>query len=141
MRFVLDSSVALKWVLPEIDTAKAVALRDDFRNGTLELLSPDVFAIEVAHALARAERRKVILPPEGTQKLIDVLSSLPVLHSFLPLLARAFEIASVARIGVYDCLYVALSEREGCEFITADDRLVQNLQPQYPFIRALTTFP
>jgi predicted nucleic acid-binding protein len=52
MRCVIDLSVALKWVLPEIDTSKAVALRDDFRNGTLELLSPDVFAIEVAHALA-----------------------------------------------------------------------------------------
>ena len=100
-----------------------------------------MFAIEVAHALARAERRNIIIPPEGTQKLIDVLGTLPVLHSFLPLLARAFEIASAARIGVYDCLYVALSERERCEFITADDRLVKNLQSQYTFIRALTTFP
>jgi predicted nucleic acid-binding protein len=63
------------------------------------------------------------------------------LHSFLPLLARAFEIASVARIGVYDCLYVALGEREGCEFITADDRVVKNLQSHYPFIKSLSTFP
>jgi predicted nucleic acid-binding protein len=65
MTFVVDSSVALKWVLPEIDTPRAVALRDDFRNGVHELLAPDVFAIEVAHALARAERRKIIHPPEG----------------------------------------------------------------------------
>ena len=111
MTFVVDSSVALKWVLPEIDTPRAVALRDDFRNGVHELLAPDVFAIEVAHALARAERRKIIHPPEGTQKLTDVLGTLPVLHSYLPLLARAFEIASAARTGVYDCLYVALAER------------------------------
>jgi predicted nucleic acid-binding protein len=141
MRFVVDSSVALKWVVPEIDTSRAVALRDDFRNGTHELLAPDVFAIEVAHALARAERRRIITPPEGTQKLIDVLGTLPVLHPYLPLLARAFEIASAARIGVYDCLYIALAEREACEFITADDRLVRNLQVQFPFIRALATYP
>jgi predicted nucleic acid-binding protein len=141
MTFVVDSSVALKWVLPEIDTPRAVALRDDFRNGVHELLAPDVFAIEVAHALARAERRKIIHPPEGTQKLTDVLGTLPVLHSYLPLLARAFEIASAARTGVYDCLYVALAEREACDLITADDRLIKNLQAQFPFIKALVTFP
>jgi len=141
MTFVVDSSVALKWVLPEIDTPRAVALRDDFRNGVHELLAPDVFAIEVAHALARAERRKIIHPPEGTQKLTDVLGTLPVLHSYLPLLARAFEIASAARTGVYDCLYVALAEREACDLITADDRLIKNLQAQFPFIRELVTFP
>jgi len=141
MRFVVDSSVALKWVLPEVDTQRAVALRDDFRKGVHELLAPDIFGIEVAHALAKAERRKIINPPEGTQKLIDVLGTLPALHSYLPLLARSFEIASAARIGVYDCLYVALGEREACECITADDRLIRNLQAQFPFIRALATYP
>jgi predicted nucleic acid-binding protein len=109
--------------------------------GIHELLAPDIFAIEVAHALARAERRKILNPPEGTQKLIDVLGSLPALHPYLPLLARAFEIASAARVGVYDCLYVALAEREGCDFITADDRLVKNLHARFPFITALASFP
>jgi predicted nucleic acid-binding protein len=141
MKFVVDSSVALKWVLPEVDSAKAVALRDHFRNGTHELLAPDIFAIEVAHALARAERRKIISRPEGTQKLIDVLGTLPDLHPYLPLLARAFEIASAAHIGVYDCLYVALAEREACDFITADDRLTKSLSAQFPFIRPLASFP
>jgi predicted nucleic acid-binding protein len=141
MKCVVDSSVALKWVLPEIDTRKAVALRDDFRNGIRELLTPDIFAIEIAHALARAERRKVINPPEGTQKLIDVLATLPVVHSYFPLLARAFQIASAARIGVYDCLYVTLAEREACEFITADDRLIKALQAQFSFIKPLASLP
>ena len=40
----------------------------------------------------------------------------------LSLLPRAIEISSQARIGVYDCLYVALAEREGCEFVTADNK-------------------
>jgi predicted nucleic acid-binding protein len=41
----------------------------------------------------------------------------------------------------YDCLYVALAEREGCPLITADDRLVRSLQPTYPFITSLASFP
>jgi predicted nucleic acid-binding protein len=50
-------------------------------------------------------------------------------------------ISSQARIGVYDCLYVALAQREGCEFLTADDRLIRVLQPSYPFIIALSSLP
>ncbi len=29
MKYVLDSSVALKWVLPEPDSGKAIRLRDE----------------------------------------------------------------------------------------------------------------
>ncbi len=133
MKYVLDSNVALKWVLPEPDADKAVQVRDDLRRGILELLSPDIFPIEVAHSIARAERRGIVRSTEGWPKLVDVLTTSPVLHPYLPLLPRAFAIASSARIGVYDCLYVALAEREGCEVLTADDRLKKSL-PSFPIV-------
>jgi predicted nucleic acid-binding protein len=57
------------------------------------------------------------------------------------LLKRALDIASPARIGVYDCLSVALAEREGCELVTADDRLVRTLHPTFPFIGSLAALP
>src|ERR1700676_1214703 len=107
MKYVLDSSVALKWVPPENDSDKAISLRDDFLTKLHELIAPDIFPVEVAHALAKAERRGILKPPEGKTKLLRVLSTPPALHSHLPFLPRAFEIASQARIGVYDCLYVA----------------------------------
>jgi len=56
-------------------------------------------------------------------------------------MARAYEISSQWRVGIYDCLYVALSEQESCEFITADDRLIRNLGQQFPFIIALSLLP
>src|SRR5687768_945674 len=121
MMRVLDSNVAVKWVLPELESAKALRLRDEFQQGIQELIAPDIFPIEVAHALARAERRGIILPTEGWPKTVDVLTYTPGLHPYLPLLPRAFTIASAARHGVYDCLYIALAEREKCELITADD--------------------
>lgn len=43
MKYVLDSSVALKWVLPEPDSAKAIELRDNFRRQIHELVAPDFF--------------------------------------------------------------------------------------------------
>ena len=63
MKYVLDSSIALKWALPEPDTAKALQLRADYRNGIYELIAPDFFPIETAHALTRAERQRRI--PQG----------------------------------------------------------------------------
>jgi predicted nucleic acid-binding protein len=142
MRYVLDACDALKWVLPEPDSAIALRLRDDFRNGIHELLAPDVFPAEVAHALAKAERRGVIPVASGARLLADVLRTMPQLYPSLPdLLPRAYMIASQARIGVYDCLYVALAEREGCELVTADDRLVRNLRARFPFIVPLASLP
>lgn len=141
MKYVLDSNVALKWVLPEPDADKAIRLRDEFRHGLHELLAPDVFPVEVAHALAKSQRRGLILPGEGVKKLNDILTYLPDLHPALPLLTRAFIIASGARIGVYDCLYVALAEREGCEMVTTDVRLLNSLKPAFPFIIDLASLP
>lgn len=37
--------------------------------------------------------------------------------------------------------HVALAEREGCELVTADDKLIKNLQKQFPFILHLTGVP
>jgi predicted nucleic acid-binding protein len=141
MRYVLDSNVALKWVLPETDDAKAIRIRDEFRRGIHVLYAPDVFPVEVAHSLARAERRGEIKQGEGARKMADVFTYMPDLHPNLPLLPKAFAIASQFRIGVYDCLYVVLAEREGCELLTADDRLVRALQSTFPFITPLASLP
>jgi predicted nucleic acid-binding protein len=141
MRRVLDSSVGFKWVVAEADTDKALRLRDDFRKGLIELLAPDVFPVEIGHGLTRAERQKRITPAEGATYLADLLMLLPQLHPSLALLPRAYEISSQMRVGIYDCLYVALAEREGCEFITADDRLLKNLGAQFPFIVSLASLP
>ncbi|GAC1475290.1 MAG: type II toxin-antitoxin system VapC family toxin [Isosphaeraceae bacterium] len=127
MRYVLDSSVAVKWFLAEQDSDKAISVRDDFARGVHELLSPDVFPAEAAHAITRAERQLRITQAERKSHFRDMLSTLPALYAHLPLLPRAYELSSQARIGVYDCLYVALAERERCEVLTADDRMKRSL--------------
>ena len=141
MKYSLDSSVGLKWVLKEPDSSVAVRLRDSFQHGSHELIAPDIFPVEVAHAIAKAERRGLIQVGDGSQKLADVFAIMPTLHTAVPLLARAFAIASAARHGVYDCLYIALAEREGCELVTADGVLVKKFQAQFPFIIPLSALP
>lgn len=133
MRYVLDSCVAVKWVLPESETPRAVKLLNEFRQGRHELIAPDIFLVEVAHALARAERKGTIRPPSGAKRLLGVVRNPPDLHSYLPLLWRAFTLASSNQMGVYDCLYVALAEQEGCEVLTTDIKM-KNKLPNGPII-------
>ena len=54
MKYVIDSSVAFKWEVVEVDSDKARRLRDGSRNGTHELLAPDLFPSEIANSLVVA---------------------------------------------------------------------------------------
>ncbi len=141
MKYVLDSSVGFKWLVTEALSDRARKLRDEYRRGVHQLLSPDVFPVEVTHALTRAERQSRITPAEGGVLFADLMTTLPHLAPYLPLLPRAYAFSSQMRTGVYDCLYIALAEPESCEFVTADDRLIRNLQPHFPFLVALSSLP
>jgi len=141
MKYVIDSSVSFKWVVPESDSDKADRLRVAFRNAVHELLAPDVFSLELAHALTKAERQGRIPVGQAAVLWADVQLNPPHFFPSGPLAPRAIAISSAVRIGLYDCLYVALAQREGCELVTADDRLVRNLQPRFPFIVPLASLP
>ena len=82
MRYFLDSSVALKWVLPEADSTKAIRLRDEDRSGLHELLAPDIFPSEIANGLTSADRQRRIRPGESAIFLNDILSAAPAAPFF-----------------------------------------------------------
>src|SRR5262249_45152561 len=128
MKYVIDSSVMVKWVLAEPDSDKALQLRDDLRNGVHQLLSPDLFTVEASHALTRAERQLRIPVGHARTLFLDILTTPPHVVPFQPLLLRAIDFSSTMRIGVYDCIYVALAQQEQCELVTADSTLVRALQ-------------
>ena len=115
MRFVLDSSVGFKTLVAETDSVKAQQLYDNYRKGIHELLAPDVFPVEVAHSITRAERQARITPAQGARLLTDILNRLPQMYPSLPLFPRAYAISSSARrdhltIGKADPLISVLIE-------------------------------
>jgi predicted nucleic acid-binding protein len=141
MKYVLDSSIAFKWEVREPGWDKAVRIRDEARQGLHELIAPDIFPIEIAHALSRAERQGRVSIADGWKWWRSIIADAPVLHTYVPLVPRAYAISSSIRLGVYDCLYIALAEREGCQFLTADDRLVRNHQARFPLVVSLASLP
>ena len=139
MRAVIDSCVGAASVLNEPNTAKAKALIEGYRQGIHELIAPDTFVAEVAHVLTKAERNKVIKAGEADTLFAEVLSVPPHLVGYLSLVPRAFEISIQAKIPFYDCVFVALAEKEKIDLITADQKLINTLQLKY--VRHVSTLP
>jgi predicted nucleic acid-binding protein len=141
MKYVLDSSVALKWVLSEPDSGKAIRLRDEYKNAVHDLISPDIFTPEIANGLASAERQGRIKTGEAVTFLYDIIRTAPLIHPTPPLLIRAIEISLSTKQAVYDCIYLALAESEGCEMVSADDQFVRKLRPAFPILIRLADLP
>lgn len=141
MTYALDASAALCWVLPRPNSGKALRLRADFQNVVHELIAPSIFSGEVASALTKAERQKLIAIGEARPLLGQVMQTPPIMCAYELLLDRAVDISSQTRSGLYDCLYVALAEREQCELVTDDQKLIANLKPHFPFIVPLASLP
>ena len=141
MKYVLDASAAICWVVRRPLTPKAIRLRDDFRQSIHHLLAPDIFIDEVASGLTKAERQKLIPVGQAASLYAQVMNEPVAFLPHLPLVTRAIDISSRTRSGYYDCLYVALAEREGCQLITADQKSVNNLAPHFPFIVPLASLP
>jgi predicted nucleic acid-binding protein len=141
MTYVLDVSAALCWALPRPASARALQLRDEHSRGVHTLIAPSIFPAEAASALTKAERQKLIPVGQAGILLANVLAAPPAMHPYEPLLVRAVDISSQSRGGLYDCLYLALAERERCEFVTDDQKLIANLKSQYTFIVPLASLP
>src|SRR5205085_9483157 len=110
--------IGIQWEVLEPLSAKACSIRDGFQHGTHQILTTDLFATEVANGLLVAERRSRILPGQGAIFLAHILTVRLAVYPALPdLLPRAFAMAWSTSSSVYDCLYLALAERERCEFI------------------------
>ncbi|HEY2414294.1 MAG TPA: type II toxin-antitoxin system VapC family toxin [Pirellulaceae bacterium] len=142
MRYVLDSSVALKWVLPEVNSDKAERLRDRARQGDDDFIAPDFFPIECGHALFRAEAKGILKSGEPAKLLAALLQDCPQLLSTRQLLRRAAGFCNVWRKPwFYDAQYVALAEEQQVQFITADTKLIHHVKPDFPDILDLVDFP
>ena len=115
--WVVDASVAAKWVLPEADSDVAVTLRGH------RLTAPEFIDIECANIVWKAMRRKEITAAEALE-LQAALREAPI--DRLPdaaLLSTAMLMATVLDHPVYDCLYLAASRATGRPLVTVDRRL------------------
>ena len=118
MRYVIDASVAVKWLLPEDHTEEAESLLAD----GITLLAPDLIFAEVGNVLWKRVSGKE-LKQEGGREALSRLLEIDILVTPASLLLdRAFQLACEYRRTVYDSVYVALAMQEDARLVTADKR-------------------
>jgi predicted nucleic acid-binding protein len=121
---VIDSSVAVKWFVAEPHSAKARLILDDYQDGSLSFIAPDLINAEFGNIIWKKHLHHGLELADA----INILYSFRILQftftSTAHLLVDAFKIAIQHRRSVYDSLFIALSLRENCPLVTADEKLV-----------------
>lgn len=122
MTVLVDASVALKWFVQEQGSEIARQLRKTHR-----IAAPSLIIAEVANAAWKLQRIGKLPQPQ----LTAIVSSLPLFFDALwPIELFAVRAATIAQTldhPVYDCFYLALSERTGQPLVTADRRLLTHV--------------
>ena len=126
--YVVDSSVAAKWLLPEPESERArLLIKTDYY-----LRAPDLIMPEFASILLKRIVRKEITAQECRGLLGRFLNEyLDVRVRVIPsrlLAVKALEIARIEGRSIYDSLYLALAVQAKCQLITADEKLVKGIR-------------
>jgi len=133
---VVDASVVVDLVAPDVGAdGSARDVIDKLIAGGAEITAPALVLLETSNALVTGIRRGR-WDGAAADAAAASLSRLPVRIADLPQdRERAFELARrYDNWPVFDMLYVALAERLGTEFYTADDRLLTRLV-HLPWVR------
>jgi predicted nucleic acid-binding protein len=133
--YVLDASVAAKWMLPAGGEAlheEAAEWLERLLGNQISLVVPDLFWIETSNLIWRAVRMARITKEEGVRALSDLRDRDLETVSSLPLLGAAVEIAFSYHRSVYDSIYVALAKDRSTSLITADEKLANAVAAHLP---------
>ena len=120
--WVIDASVAAKWLLPEDGSDQASALLGD------ALLVPDLLFAELANIFWKKQLRGEIDAATANAAARWLVQAPLQVHPCAGLTADALALSIRLAHPAYDCFYLALARRSGCPLVTADRRLVARCQ-------------
>jgi predicted nucleic acid-binding protein len=124
---VVDSSVAIKWFVVEPYSVEAHYILEEYRAGTLALLAPDLVYAEVGNIVWKKHRFQGLAAEDAE----EVLTAFRLV---------TFVVTSCAAL-LEDAMYLALSLREHCRWVTADERIVNALGAIFPQIIWVANWP
>ena len=121
--YVIDASVAAKWLFLEQGTDEAVQLLEQFDY----FYAPSLFQIELDAIITKKVRKKELKFEEASSKKIQA-SKLPSrLINYHQISDIAFDISITLPVTLYDATYIATAILTNSIFYTADERLARGL--------------
>ena len=135
IRFVIDASVAVKWIplfASEPLVSQARRCLDRRSVGEIAMLVPDLFWPEVANVLRKAVNRGMCKSDEAAVALDTIQGlDLPTVSS-LRVVNPALSLALKYGRSIYDSMYVALAVNSNAQFLTADEKLANAVAAHLP---------
>jgi predicted nucleic acid-binding protein len=119
--FVIDASIAIKWVVEEDGTAEALALRRS------RLIAPQLLIAECANILWKKVQREELLKEEALLAARLLQGAEIELLPMQSLLEAAVRMSIEIDHAAYDCVYLALAIDNKCQFVTADERFLRKI--------------
>jgi len=124
---IVDTSVVVKWYIPERHHEQARALRDAYLDGEFDLVAPALMPFETVNALKYSGHY------EG-ERLEEASKSLPEYGIDLVPFDKTGSVAEIANdldITIYDAAYIALAQNHDTKAYTADRNLLDDLDGDY----------
>ena len=123
MTFIIDASVALKWITPEEGREEALTLLED----TALLEAPDLIIPEVTNIAWKKWRQGAFSQTQAVAASPSILRLIAFIHPSLNLHGRAIAMSLALDHPAYDCFYLACAEQQGAVLITADRRFYEKV--------------
>ena len=126
---VVDASVIVKWFVEEEGSDKSLKLRDQYIEGRVGIIAPELVIFEALNALYY----KKLFSEDELKEISEALEAYSL--TLYPLRGeyadKAVEIALKNDVTIYDASYIALAVIKDAHMYTADKKLIRKLKPEY----------
>jgi len=120
---VVDTSVVVKWYIPEQHHEQARALRDAYLDGAFDLVAPALMPFEAVNALKYSGYYDGERLEDASKSLLEYGINLVPFDDA----GSIAEVADTLEITVYDAAYIALARKLDTNVYTADGNLLDDL--------------
>lgn len=128
MKFVLDASVALLWLVPQTNPAGV-----DYADATLTALKesqavvPSLLALEIANVVSKVESKGIVTEADS-QRFITLFGQFNIVidqATATQALGDTLNLARRYKLSAYDAAYLELALRTGLPLATLDADLAK----------------
>jgi len=124
--YLLDASVAARFLLHEDLSSKAEKLLNDFLNGKINLTAPPLITYEVGNTLRNATLRGFIKLEAAEEKLRLLLNlNIQTVELNTQDHRNILKLSVNKNTTYYDSVYIKSAEKTNSTFLTADDALLR----------------
>jgi predicted nucleic acid-binding protein len=116
---VVDTSVAVKWVIPEDGKRMEAGTAEALDLLPQALTAPDCLYAEFANALFKKVRREEIAE-EQARASVAILPDIVTFFPSIPLIEPALQLSFEIGRPVHDCIFLAAALQLGIPLVTAD---------------------